>query len=93
MPHLSDPDRKQSLINRVRRIAGQLQAVERALDSDADCAVTLQRAAAVRGAVAGLMNEIMQDHLQAHVAAPGLSDAERQQGAAELAAVLRRYTP
>jgi DNA-binding FrmR family transcriptional regulator len=91
MAHLSDPDRKQALVNRVRRIGGQLQAVERALEGGANCAVTLQRVAAVRGAVAGLMDEIMQDHLHAHVAAPGLSDAERERGAAELAAVLSRY--
>jgi DNA-binding FrmR family transcriptional regulator len=91
MSHLSEPNRRQQLINRVRRIAGQLQGVERALAGDADCAVTLQRVAAVRGAVAGLMNEILQDHLAEHVAKPGLTDAERDEGAAELAAVLRRY--
>ncbi|MBO1078930.1 metal/formaldehyde-sensitive transcriptional repressor [Roseomonas haemaphysalidis] len=91
MAHLTDPERTQALVNRVRRIGGQLQAVERALEGGADCAVTLQRVAAVRGAVAGLMDEIMLDHLRAHVAAPGLSDAERQRGADELAAVLSRY--
>jgi DNA-binding FrmR family transcriptional regulator len=91
MSHLSEAARKQQLIARVRRIAGQLEAVERALAEDADCATTLQRVAAVRGAVNGLMDEIMEEHLHEHVARPGLSDAERAAGAEELAVVLRRY--
>ncbi len=45
--------------------------------ADADCAETLHLVAAVRGAVAGLMDELVGDHLHAHVAAPGLSDEER----------------
>ncbi|WP_227651679.1 metal-sensing transcriptional repressor [Klebsiella pneumoniae] len=48
--------------------------------------------AAVRGAVNGLLDEIIADHLAAHVAAPGLSDGERAQGAEELLAVIRRYS-
>jgi DNA-binding FrmR family transcriptional regulator len=91
MSHLSEAARKQQLIARVRRITGQLEAVERALAEDADCATTLQRVAAVRGAVNGLMDEIMGEHLHEHVARPGLSDAERAAGAEELAVVLRRY--
>jgi DNA-binding FrmR family transcriptional regulator len=89
MSHLTTS--KQQLIARVRRIAGQIEAVERALTEDADCAVTLQRVAAARGAINGLMDEIMEEHLHEHVARPGLSDAERATGANELAEVLRRY--
>ncbi|MCI0756580.1 metal/formaldehyde-sensitive transcriptional repressor [Teichococcus vastitatis] len=88
--HLSE--KRQPLLNRVRRIAGQLEAVERALLEEADCATTLQRVAAVRGAVNGLLDEIVADHLQEHVARPGLSDAERAAGAGELIAVIRRYS-
>lgn len=90
MSHLAA--NRQPLINRVRRIAGQLAAVERALEGDADCATTLQRVAAVRGAVNGLLDEIVEDHLREHVARPGLTDAERAAGAEELLAVIRRYT-
>ncbi|MDF7775464.1 metal/formaldehyde-sensitive transcriptional repressor [Sphingomonas sp. AOB5] len=79
------------LIARVRRIGGQVAAVERSLTTDAPCAEILQLVAAVRGAVNGLMDEIIADHLESHVAAPGLDDAERAQGAAELLAVIRRY--
>ncbi|WP_419898157.1 metal/formaldehyde-sensitive transcriptional repressor [Roseomonas sp. USHLN139] len=91
MSHLAA--RKQPLINRIRRIAGQVAAVERALEEEADCATTLQRLAAVRGAVDGLLQEIIAEHLQEHVAHPGLSDAERAAGAEELIAVIRRYAP
>jgi DNA-binding FrmR family transcriptional regulator len=79
------------LIVRVRKIAGQVAAVERALTSDAPCADVLHRVAAVRGAVNGLLDEIIAAHLEVHVASPGLSDAARAQGAEELLAVIRRY--
>lgn len=82
---------KDAILTRVRRIAGQVGAVERALQSDAGCAETLHLVAAVRGAVAGLMDELVADHLQAHVAAPGLSDAERAAAAEELTVLLRRH--
>ncbi len=79
------------VINRVRRIAGQVEAIERALTGDADCSVTLQRVAAARGAINGLMDEIVADHLRHHVARPNLSDAQRAAGADELVALIRRY--
>lgn len=83
--------RKDQIVARVRRIAGQVAAVERAVAGDAPCAETLHLVAAVRGAVAGLMEEIVDEHLHAHVAAAGLSQAERERGAEELALVIRRY--
>ncbi|EWY42579.1 transcriptional regulator [Skermanella stibiiresistens SB22] len=82
---------KQQLINRVRRIAGQVEAIERSLMEEADCSVTLQRVAAARGAINGLMDEIVEDHLREHVAKPGLTDEQRAAGAEELVAVIRRY--
>ncbi|NYT42827.1 metal/formaldehyde-sensitive transcriptional repressor [Sphingomonas sp. R-74633] len=90
MAHLSHND--DALLARVRRIGGQVGAVERALQGDADCAQVLQLVAAVRGAVNGLLDEIIADHLEAHVAHPDLSDAERAQGAEDLLAVIRRYS-
>jgi DNA-binding FrmR family transcriptional regulator len=89
MGHLSE---SADLIARVRRIAGQIGAVERSLRDDADCATVLHLVAAVRGAVNGLMDEILADHLEAHVVRPGLSDEERAQGADELLAAIRRYS-
>lgn len=90
MAHLTNDNSQ--LLARVRRIGGQIGAVERALGSDADCAEVLHLVAAVRGAVNGLLDEIIAEHLEAHVSHPGLSDAERAQGAKDLLTVIRRYS-
>ena len=82
---------KGHLIARVRRIAGQVAALERALETETGCAVVLQQVAAARGAINGLMDEIIEDHLREHVAHPDLDGAARAKGADELAAVIRRY--
>lgn len=82
---------KEQLLQRVKRIAGQVQAIERALEGDADCAKTLHLVAATRGAMNGLLDEIIEDHAWEHVAKAGLSDAERAKGAGELIEAIRRY--
>jgi len=89
MAHLTA--NKQPLTNRVRRIIGQLEAVERSLANDAGCSAILQQVAAARGAINGLMGEIIEDHIREHVARPGLDDAARAEAAEELIAILRRY--
>lgn len=58
---------KARLIARVRRLKGQIEAIERALEADAACADVLQLVASVRGAVGGLTGELMEDHLREHV--------------------------
>lgn len=90
MPHLKS--NKAQLIARVRRIAGQMAAIEKALETDMSCASVLQQVAGVRGAVNGLMGEIIEDHLREHVARPDLRAEDRAEGADELIAVIRRYT-
>src|SRR3989442_9472388 len=61
---------KAKLVSRVRRIRGQVEAVERALETEAGGAQTLQLIASVRGAVNSLMAEIMEDHIRVHVVDP-----------------------
>jgi DNA-binding FrmR family transcriptional regulator len=90
MSHLSSSNA--DLIARVRRIGGQVAAIERSLRDDADCATVLHLVAAVRGAVNGLLDEVLAEHLEAHVARAGLTDQERAQGADELLAAIRRYS-
>ncbi|PNA03387.1 MULTISPECIES: metal/formaldehyde-sensitive transcriptional repressor [unclassified Pseudomonas] len=85
-------EHKGELLNRVRRIAGQVQAVERALESEADCAKTLHLMAAIRGAVNGLMEQFIEAHAREHVARPDLSDKARAQGVEELLLAIRRYS-
>ena len=89
MAHIAS--NKSQLLARIRRIAGQLSAVERAIDADEGCAIVLQQVAAARGAINGLMDEIIEDHLREHVAHPELDPAARAKGADELIAVIRRY--
>jgi FrmR/RcnR family transcriptional regulator, repressor of frmRAB operon len=79
------------LVARVRRITGQLASVERGLSEGADCAAVLQQVAAIRGAVNGLMDEVLEAHLREHVAAPDLTPAARAQGAEDVLAAIRRY--
>ncbi|MDQ2680887.1 MAG: metal/formaldehyde-sensitive transcriptional repressor [Candidatus Eremiobacteraeota bacterium] len=55
------------LTARIRRIKGQLEAVERALDAENECGEVLQLIAAARGAMNGLMGQLLEDHLRMHV--------------------------
>lgn len=89
MAHLTQD--KDALLKRIRRIGGQVQALERALEGETDCAKTLHLAAAIRGAVHGLMDELIEAHAREHVARPGLTDSERSQGLEELLEAIRRY--
>jgi FrmR/RcnR family transcriptional regulator, repressor of rcnA expression len=82
---------KTKLINRVRRIRGQMEAVERALEDEKGCADVLQLIVSVRGAINGLMAEVVEDHILLHVADGDLVQEERNEGAAELIDVVRAY--
>jgi FrmR/RcnR family transcriptional regulator, repressor of frmRAB operon len=83
---------KSRLIARIRRIKGQVEAVERALDAEIGCADVLMLVASLRGAVNGLSAEVMEDHIRNHVVNPDTErDPERAKGAAELIEVVRTY--
>ena len=85
-------ENKSKLIARVRRIKGQVDAVERALEAEIGCADVLMLAPLLRGAVHGLGAEVMEDHIRNHVANPDTDiDADRARGAAELIEVVRTY--
>lgn len=81
---------KSKLLARVRRLKGQMEAVERALEKDAPCGEVLQLLASIRGALAGLTGEVMEGHLHEHVL-HAENDRQRAQAAEELAEVLRTY--
>jgi DNA-binding FrmR family transcriptional regulator len=83
---------KTKLLGRVRRIRGQVEAVERALEVEKGCAEVLQLIAAARGAINGLMAEVIEDHIRLHIANPANdSKADRAKGAVELIEVVRSY--
>jgi DNA-binding FrmR family transcriptional regulator len=82
---------KDQLIARVRRIAGQIGAIEKAIEEDAGCSAVLHQVAGARGAINGLMDELIEEHVREHVARPDLDDRARSAGAEELIAIVRRY--
>ncbi len=75
---------KEKLLNRVRRIRGQIDAVERALDQERDCSSILQTIAACRGAINGLMAEIIEGHMRLHVLDPDRRPTSEQAKAAQV---------
>ncbi len=81
--------KKAQLLNRVRRIRGQIEAVERALEAEEGCTVVLQRIAATRGAMNALMSEVLEEHVRTHV----LTSKSRAHvsAAEELVEVVRTY--
>ena len=67
---------QKKLLARVRRIRGQVESIERALSSEAGCEQVLHLIAGARGAMAGLMAEVVEDHVRSH-----LVDVEKHPGA------------
>ncbi len=89
MPHT--PREKKKVLTRVRRIKGQLSAIETSLEDDVECADVLQQVAAVRGAVNGLMRQILESHVRETLGPGDTSDEERADHVEELAELLRSY--
>ncbi len=81
---------KLKLLNRVRRLRGQIEAVERAIADDKGCAAVLHLIVAARGAMSALMTEVIEDHIRLHVVDPE-KDAERSRGAEELIEAVQAY--
>lgn len=88
MAHIND--NKPKLLARVRRIKGQVEALEKALLNDVDCTDVLTQVAAVRGASQALMVELLADHLRHHVAQPE-SAQDREDALQGVAAILKSY--
>jgi DNA-binding FrmR family transcriptional regulator len=78
-----------SKLLRVRRIRGQVEAVERALESEIGCADVLQLIAGVRGALNGLLAELLEAYIRTHVVDP--SNTEQAYAAGELLDIIRSY--
>lgn len=83
---------KKKLLSRIRRIRGQSEAIERALEGDGECEEILQLVASCRGALNGLMAELIEGHVRFHVLSPEQKTLPSQLEAAdELVAVVKRY--
>ncbi|HTS74551.1 MAG TPA: metal/formaldehyde-sensitive transcriptional repressor [Bryobacteraceae bacterium] len=84
MAHLTK-DKK--LLARVRRIRGQIEGIERAIEEGNNCYAVLQQTAAARGALNGLMAELIEGHVRHHVSGA----AERERATDELIEIVRSY--
>ena len=81
---------KEKLLARVRRVRGQVEAVERALETEKGCAAVLHLIVAARGAMSSLMTEVIEDHIRLHIVVP-TKGAERVRGADELIEAVQAY--
>jgi DNA-binding FrmR family transcriptional regulator len=83
---------KTKLLARVRRIRGQVEGLERALEAEKGCNEILQQIVAARGAMNALMTEVIEEHVRGHIASASITNnAERTKGANELVEALRMY--
>ena len=69
---------KSKILARVNRIKGQLEAFSKAIESEQDCYQVMQLLASCRGALNGLMSEIIEDHIREHIV-----EAENKKAAAD----------
>jgi DNA-binding FrmR family transcriptional regulator len=76
MAHTAEEGKR--LLNRVRRIVGQVGAIEKALDQEAECSDVLHNISACRGAMDALMAEVIEGHIRFHVLAQNGSATDEQ---------------
>jgi DNA-binding FrmR family transcriptional regulator len=74
---------KEKLLNRARRIRGQAIAIEKALEEERDCSSILQTIAACRGAINGLMAELIEGQIKFHIVDPDRKPTSEQSRAAQ----------
>lgn len=90
MAHVAEE--KTKLLNRLKRIKGQVEAMERAVENDRECARVLQQATACRGALDGFIGEIIEDHIREHMIDPDAPRSDpRVQAAEDLVAIVHSY--
>lgn len=83
---------KTKLLNRLRRLRGQIEAIERAVDEDQECVRVLQQATACRGAMDGFIAEVIEDHIREHMVDPAApADDPRREAAEELVEIVHAY--
>ncbi|MEZ4462376.1 MAG: metal/formaldehyde-sensitive transcriptional repressor [bacterium] len=88
MPHT--PHEKKRVLARVRRIKGQIAALETALEAESECIAIMQQIAAVRGAVNGLMLEVMEAHIN-ETFGKSATELPGEHAVTEVNALLRSY--
>ena len=83
---------KTKLLNRLKRLRGQIEAIERAIEGDAECVRVLQQATACRGALDGFIGEVIEDHIRERMVDPAAGrDDPRVLAAEELVDIVHSY--
>lgn len=82
---------KQKLLNRVRRIRGQINAIEQALNEESDCINILQQITSCRGAMNGLLAVVLEDHIRTHLVDADAHDGEHSDAKEQLIDVVHSY--
>ena len=89
MSHIHKDNKK--LLNRVRRIKGQSIALESALEGEPDCMAVLQQITALKGAINGLMKEVLEGHLREHLGVADITQEQRQIEVEQVITILKSY--
>jgi DNA-binding FrmR family transcriptional regulator len=82
---------KQKLLSRIKRMSGQIDAVERSVTDGDECADILMLLAAIRGGVNSLMAEILEDHIRLHITHPNRGTQSSEELTEDLIALVRAY--
>ncbi len=90
MGHVANERAK--LLNRLKRIRGQVEAIERAVAEEKECSRVLQQATSCRGAMDGFIAEVIEDHIREHMIDPAAEqDDPRRRAAEELVGIVHAY--
>jgi len=88
MAHISA--NKEKIILRIKKLKGQLNSIEKALEEENECFKILQQISASRGAIQSLMNEVLEDHIKEHLG-NHVSDDQREEEIKNLTTLLKTY--
>ncbi|MDL0095368.1 metal/formaldehyde-sensitive transcriptional repressor [Campylobacter vicugnae] len=81
---------KDKLLLRIKKIKGQISALEKALEDEKDCFKVLQQISAARGAITSLMAEVLDRHIKEHLG-NSVSQEQREQEIANLTSLLKSF--
>lgn len=81
---------KEKLMLRLKKVKGQISAIEKAIESESDCFGVLQQISAVRGSVQSLMGEVLDDHIKEHLG-NHVDDERREKEIENLTSLLKTY--
>jgi len=87
---------RKKLLERVRKIRGQIEGLERLLEQSEgagdDVSLILQTVASSRGALNGLMCELIEGHIREHIQdGQEISARDREQAVEDVIEVVKRY--